>query len=85
MQSLFSGEVKKIPLRISSVFPLREVLLFLDEELVGSKTAPITSESVIFELENSLKPGTYILKTTVYDAVGNNEFSSYQITVSDPN
>ena len=85
LQSLFSGEVKKIPLRISSVFPLREVLLFLDEELVGSKTAPITSESVIFELENSLKPGTYILKTTVYDAVGNNEFSSYQITVSDPN
>lgn len=67
-----SAEEIKISLKIKYSFPLREILIFLDDELLGSQTAPLLGENFVFTLSNqNLSPGAHKIKTTAYDAVGN--------------
>lgn len=67
----FDESPREIGIMITAVFPLREVTLFIDEELIDSKTAPILSENIIFPLEKELGAGEHRIKITAYDAVGN--------------
>ncbi len=62
-----------ITAQIKTSFPLREVSLFINGELVGSKTAPILGERINFILNDPLGEGTYQIKIAAYDAVGNKE------------
>lgn len=65
----------EIKLKIKSIFPLQEVLIFLDDELLESKTSPILGEDFVFSLKKREKivPGFHKIKITAYDAVGNRE------------
>lgn len=63
----------EIRLKIQAVFPLREVLLFVDDELKGSKVAPIIGENLTFSIPEKITPGSHKIKATAYDAVGNQE------------
>ena len=67
----FDRPPTEIEITISASFPLREVTMFIDEELIDSRTAPILSEKVIFAMERELAAGEHRIKITAYDAVGN--------------
>lgn len=75
-----SAENIEIKLKIKSVFPLQEVLIFLDDELLGSRTSPIIGEDFTFSLKNREKivPGVHKIKITAYDAVGNREVTEQE-------
>jgi len=80
-----SAEDVEVKLKIKSVFPLQEVLFFLDDELLGSKTSPIIGEDLIFSLKTREKiiAGVHKIKTTAYDAVGNQETAEQEWKVSE--
>ncbi len=63
----------KIIVTVKGTFPLREVSLFIDDELTESKTVPFSSEEIRFALNRLLPPGRRNIKITAYDAVGNKE------------
>ena len=66
---------------IKATFPLKEVSFFINDELIASKTTPITSEIITFSTKNELSPGLYKIKITAYDAVGNKETLEREVTV----
>lgn len=63
--------VQEVAVKTSATFPLREVSLFINDELIDSKTAPIISSELHFRLPKPLAPGEYRIKITAYDAVQN--------------
>lgn len=67
---------------VKSAFPLREVSLLIDDGLRGSKTAPILSENIRFELDGELSAGMHRVKITAYDAVGNRESAEKELLVT---
>lgn len=71
-----------VTFEIKAPFPLREVSLFLDEELKGSKTAPLTSEVVSLDFPESVTLGQHQLKIAAYDAVGNRETLVQEVLVT---
>lgn len=73
--------LREVVLDISSSFSLREVLLFANDELLSSKTAPFLENTIHLRLKESLLPGIYQLKITAYDAVGNTSVLEKEITV----
>ena len=73
----------QIRIEAIAAFPLREVSLFIDEALAGSKTAPIITQILSFPLTESVAPGQHIIKITAYDAVGNKESITREITITD--
>lgn len=79
----FIKSVSVISAEVSSSFPLREVSLFIDDELQDSKTAPFVFSHFSFKLEKSLSPGVYHVKIIAYDAVGNKEIKEIIITVTE--
>lgn len=76
-------ELPEVVVEIVSTFPLREVALFLNDEIAASRTAPILTSGVSFPLEILLTPGPYKIKITAYDVVGNKEILEREITVSE--
>jgi len=73
--------VREIAVAVTATFPLREVSLFINDELVDSKTAPIVARQFAFPLASPLAPGIYTIKITAYDAMENKETLEQQITV----
>lgn len=78
-----AGNLSGISAKVVSVFPLREVTLFVDDELAESKIAPILSDTVRFSLREPLPPGEYRIKITAYDTVGNRESLEREIRVTE--
>lgn len=76
-----SRDISNISVKIQSTFPLREVSLFVNDELRGSKTAPIVSDMITFPLGNKLPSGAWNIKITAYDAVGNKESLAREIQI----
>lgn len=66
-----SAPVNSVIIRIAGAFPLQEVSLFINDELIGSRTSPLATGEIIFSLANPLMEGEYKIKITAYDAVGN--------------
>lgn len=64
-------DVHEITTSVTATFPLREVSLFINDELIDSKTAPIVTQQLAFPLHSPLTPGTYTIKITAYDAMEN--------------
>lgn len=73
----------KVEVEVRTIFPLREVSLFVDDALAGSKTAPITSQNLSFVLPKGLAGGPHFIKITAYDAVGNKESINQEVLVTD--
>ncbi len=73
--------VREITVSVSAAFPLREVSLFINDELIDSKTAPIITQQFTFPLPSPLAPGTYAIKITAYDAMENKETLEQKVTV----
>lgn len=61
---------KKLVVHTTYHFPLKEIIVFFDDEFFESKTAPIIVQENIFSL-GSISPGTHKIKITAYDFVGN--------------
>ncbi len=76
------SEVKNILVKIRAAFPLREVSLFIEDELTSTRTSPILGENINFILTSPLGKGQYKIKITAYDAVGNKETKEMELTVS---
>ena len=68
--------------RINSVYPIREILFFIDDELQSTQTA---SSSLIqeyaFPVPHEFQSGQYIAKLVVYDTVGNTTSHEVHITI----
>ncbi len=75
------AQVGAIAVSIQAAFPLRELLLFVNDELAGSKTAPILGTAVNFPLAEPLAPGEYMIRASAYDAVGNRASAEKRITI----
>lgn len=73
--------LKEIRIKTKKVFPVREVTLFINDELIDSKTSLFLDEEIIFSLDQELPSGKARLKIVVYDAVGNKEVKEEEITV----
>lgn len=71
----------KVDIEVKNTYPLREVSLFVDEALIQSKTAPITSQNISFVLTEPLSAGSHNIKITAYDAVGNKSSVSQEVIV----
>lgn len=67
--------------KVTSVFPLQEVSLFIDDEFITSLTGPFTSEDMTFSLTDKLLSGHYTIKISAYDSVSNKEIYEEQIEV----
>jgi penicillin-binding protein 1C len=76
------SSLTQIQVEARATFPLREVSLFIDDALVGSKIAPIIAPNLSFPLTESAAPGPHIVKITAYDAVGNKETVSQEVVVT---
>lgn len=74
--------LSKIEIEAKAVFPFREVSLFIDDALAGSKTAPITSQNLSFLLPDNIPIGSHLIKITAYDAVGNKESINQEVLVT---
>lgn len=70
---LFKNQDKNyIKVLTEQKFPLRELTVFINDEVVGSKIAPIVSKENIFLTPPAeQQEGVYIVKIIAYDAVGN--------------
>ncbi len=77
-----AAELNSVQTRVQTTFPLQEVSLFINDELVQAKTAPILSDSIQFELSEKLEPGFWKITITAYDAVGNKESLSQEVTIT---
>lgn len=77
-----SVEKLEISVKARYFFPLKEVSLFVDDELVESKTAPIVYEDIYFPIKKQPGPGTHKVKITAYDLVGNKTSLERDIRVS---
>lgn len=64
------------------IFPLRETSLFIDDELVGSKTAPFFSDVFSFSFSSLPAGKKYRIKITAYDTVGNQEVIEREILIA---
>ena len=76
-------ELKNISVKVEATFPLREVSLFIDDELSGTKTSPILASNLNFPFNSLPSAGTHRIKITAYDAVGNKETGEISISVED--
>lgn len=68
-----ANAVAEITARVDAVFPLREVSLFIDDALMGAKSAPLLSPLLRFPLTKSLEAGEHTITISAYDVVGNRE------------
>ena len=80
--SVLNASPAEINAVVISSFPLREVLLFINDELVDSKTAPILSEKITFKLFDEVGTGAHVIKITAYDAVGNKSTFEKSVEIS---
>lgn len=78
-----SSQTQDVKIEVKATFPLREVSLFLDDALVGSKTAPIISQDLSFPMLQALSLGQHLIKATAYDAVGNKESIFQEVKITD--
>lgn len=74
-------DIRQITTSVNAAFPLREVSLFINDELIDSKTAPIITQQLTFPLTTPLAPGNYTIKITAYDAMENKETLEQKVTV----
>lgn len=75
-------DIQEIVVIITSIFPLREVSFFVNDELMGSKTAPILATQLAFPIKNLLIPGGNKITITAYDAMGNKETKEKEFIVN---
>jgi hypothetical protein len=61
--------------------PLREVSLFVDDELKESKTAPFLSSAFSFYTKTPIEKGTHRFRVSAYDAVGNQAAEERTLTI----
>ncbi|MBI2122210.1 MAG: transglycosylase domain-containing protein [Candidatus Sungbacteria bacterium] len=71
----------KINIRISAMFPLQEISLFIDDNLTESRTSPFAADDIVFTLASPLEFGEYKIKITAYDAVGNKGLLETKLTL----
>lgn len=74
--------LNNITLNVESHFPLREIQLFLNDSLAGSKTAPIPQGIISFPLTNMPPVGSLIIKIIAYDSVRNRVVFEKTIMIS---
>lgn len=77
-------EVLFIPFTVSGAFPLRELSLFIDDELQATKTSPILPGSLSFSLPQPLSSGEHMVKITAFDAVGNSSTTTKTLLIGVP-
>ena len=75
-------ELREITLNIESHFPLQEIQLFLNDSMVGSKTAPISQGKISFPLADIPPIGPLAIKIISYDSVRNKVIFEKGATVS---
>lgn len=63
-------------------FPLREISVFIDDELMGSKTAPFLSNIISFSLSPVPPKGVRRIKIIAYDSVGNQQTVEKELLVT---
>lgn len=76
------ANIKTIEISAESAYPLKEISLFVNDELLDSKTSSEISQDNIFDLDKALSPGDYRIKIITYDTVGNKVTTERQITVT---
>lgn len=75
-------DVRAVTISVIATFPLREVSLFISDELIDAKTAPIITQQLIFPLATPLAPGNHTIKIIAYDAMGNKEAFEQDLAVT---
>ena len=73
--------LQSISADINASFPLREVSLFINEQLIDSNTTRREGGIFTFSLENSFTSGVYTIRMVVYDQVGNQQTQEEMVTV----
>ncbi|MBI4137732.1 MAG: penicillin-binding protein [Candidatus Sungbacteria bacterium] len=66
-----AGPRAEITAFVRTTFPIREVSLFVNDELRGVRTGALAFGSVRFALDPVLGPGEYRIKIIAHDSVGN--------------
>ncbi|MEK7083031.1 MAG: PBP1A family penicillin-binding protein [Patescibacteria group bacterium] len=77
-------ELREIAMRIESHFPLQEIQLFLNDGLIGSKTAPISQGTILFPLTDTPNEGPLVIKIIAYDSVRNKVVFEKTVIVTPP-
>lgn len=68
-----------VKVRTTQKFPLREITVFIDDAVVGSKTSPIVSLEHTFPAPALTKNGEHFIKIVAYDSVGNKTITEKSI------
>ncbi|MBI3273624.1 MAG: penicillin-binding protein [Candidatus Colwellbacteria bacterium] len=71
----------KVKTKVEHLFPLREIILSIDDELVDSRISPAQVHEITFAISHHLKKGEHVIKITVFDAVGNKETGEKRIRI----
>ena len=71
----------RVVISINSIYPIKELSLFINNELYDSKTSVLAGNNY-FPLKNKLSPGDYIFKVVVYDGVGNEAIEEKNTTLT---
>lgn len=75
--------ISEIRITAESVFPLREISLFINNQLRSSKTTPIIPGTIVFPLDTPLTSGAHTIEIVAYDGVGNITHVKKQIRVTE--
>ena len=70
-ENVLSAPLDEITIHVTAAFSLQEVSLFVDDELIESRTSPFAAGDITFNLPSPLYPGKHNIKITAYDTVGN--------------
>lgn len=76
-------KLEKISFKTDSFYPLKEVTLFIDDDLVGSQTSIFLQKEFSFSLTKTIPQGDHRIKAIIYDSFGNKVVSEKKIIVSD--
>jgi penicillin-binding protein 1C len=76
--------IESVEVSIKKFFPLREIQLFIDEELKDSQSSSFSSDTVIFRLAEPLGTGRHLIEVVVYDIAGNREEAAKEIETQPP-
>lgn len=79
------SKLSEVTVEIKSSFPLREASLFIDDELINSRTFPIITEIIQFKIDEIIPSGEHLIKIAAFDSVGNKSFLEKIITISKDN
>lgn len=79
-ENVYASSPSAFEVNVGAVFSLREVSFFVDDTLLGAKTAPPFGVS-LFPLPAPIEPGAHSLRAVAYDIFGNKGVAEVSITV----